>query len=98
MKWLVVIALAGVSGGSLTFLTWRSTASSPEQIPTSTRTELGGSHVIEGLGYVEPASEVRRLMFRTSGVIRSCFVKAGDAVRQGDFLLELDNATQRADL
>jgi ABC exporter DevB family membrane fusion protein len=54
--------------------------------------------VIEGLGYVEPASEVRGLMVRTGGVIRSCCVKAGDAVRKGDLLLELDNSTQLADL
>jgi multidrug resistance efflux pump len=37
-------------------------------------------------------------MLRASGVIRSCAVKAGDAVRQGDLLLELDNSTHRADV
>jgi HlyD family secretion protein len=53
---------------------------------------------MEGIGYVEPASELRRLTFRTGGALRSCFVKAGDVVRKDDLLCELDNSTQRADL
>lgn len=98
MKWLLVITVAAFSGSSLTFLVWRSTASSPEQAPTIYPSEQNGRSVIEGIGYVEPASELRRLMFRTSGVIRSCFVKAGAVVRKGDLLCELDNSTQYADL
>jgi HlyD family secretion protein len=98
MKWLLAITVAAFSGSSLTFLVWRSAAGSPGQVPTIYPSESNGNNVVEGIGYVEPASELRRLMFRTGGVIRSCCVKAGDVVRKGDLLCELDNSTQRADL
>jgi HlyD family secretion protein len=53
---------------------------------------------VEGLGYVEPVSETRKLMFRTGGVIRRCYVKAGDRVAKGEKLMELDTATQEAEV
>jgi HlyD family secretion protein len=37
-------------------------------------------------------------MLRTGGVIKRCFVQAGDSVRQGDPILELEDATQRAEV
>src|SRR5262249_42273967 len=80
-------------------LAWRSTASPKEPVPTSIPSAgPNDDSVIEGIGYTEPASELRRLTFRTGGVIRSCLVKAGDVVHKGDLLCELDNSTQRADL
>jgi HlyD family secretion protein len=53
---------------------------------------------VEGIGYVEPASEVRKLTPRAAGVIRRCYVKAGDKVRKGAVLMELDLATQQAEV
>lgn len=98
MKCLLVIALAAASGASLIFLLSRPIAGSPESMPASSQPELKNSTFIEGIGYVEPASELRRLMFRTGGVLQTCHVNPGDVVRKGDLLCELDNSTQRADL
>ncbi len=98
MKWLVAIGLAAVSGGSLTLLVWRTVGSSPAPGPPRGVEREPARSRIEGIGIVEPASEVRRLMFRAGGVIRSCLVQTGDKVRQGNLLIELDNSTQRADL
>jgi ABC exporter DevB family membrane fusion protein len=98
MKRLLLITLAALSGSSLTFLVWQPIAGSPEQVPTSHPSISPSSSAIEGIGYVEPASELRKLMFRADGVIRSSIVKAGDVVRKGDLLCELDNSTPRADL
>jgi len=53
---------------------------------------------LQGIGYVEPVSEVRRLTFRTGGVIRQCLVNVGDTVRQGALLLVLDDTVQKAEV
>jgi HlyD family secretion protein len=89
MKSLALIALAAASGLSLTFLVWWPTANGPDRVTTSTRIEPGGSSSIEGIGYVEPASEVRQLSPKTGGVIQACNVKVGDVVRKGDLILTL---------
>jgi multidrug resistance efflux pump len=96
MKLLLVIALAAASGSSLTFLVWRPTASFPEQVRTDTRLEPGGSSTLEGIGYVEPASEVRQLSPRTGGVIKACYVKVGDVVPKGDPILTLHDEKETA--
>lgn len=53
---------------------------------------------VQGIGHVEPVSEVRKLVMRAGGVVKLCYVEAGDAVRRGDVLLELDDATRRAEV
>jgi HlyD family secretion protein len=96
MKWLIAVALAIASGSSLTFLVWQSTASSPVQLPSTTRLEPGGGSIIEGIGYVEPASESRQLSPKTGGVIKICYVKVGDLVRKGDPILTLHDEKEAA--
>jgi HlyD family secretion protein len=96
MKWLIVIALVAGSGSSLTFLVWRPTAGSPEQVPTNTRLEPGGGNIFEGIGYVEPVSEVRQLSPKSGGVIKACYVKVGDMVRKGDPILILHDEKETA--
>ncbi len=58
----------------------------PVRLPTET-------HVTEvhGIGYVEPAGEVRRLTFKRGGLIRDCNVKVGQHVELGDLLMTLDH-------
>jgi multidrug resistance efflux pump len=51
---------------------------------------------IQGLGYVEPLTEVRQLMMRTGGVIKKCSFQVGAAVRKGEVIVELEDATQQA--
>lgn len=53
---------------------------------------------IHGIGYLEPLSELRQLVPRTSGVIRRCVATVGQSVHAGDVILELDDSTQQADL
>lgn len=54
--------------------------------------------IIQGIGYVEPRSEIRRLFCRTSGVVKRCRVAAGESARAGDVLLEMDDSTLRAEV
>ncbi len=53
---------------------------------------------LQGIGYVEPVSEVRRLTFRTVAVIRQCLVNVEDSVRRGTLLLVLDDTVQKAEV
>jgi ABC exporter DevB family membrane fusion protein len=88
MKWLLFLALAATCGSSLLFALRRAATSPPAQVAASTLGGPGGG-ALEGLGYVEPASEIRQLYPKTGGVIKACYVKVGDVVRAGDLLLAL---------
>ncbi len=50
----------------------------------------------QGLGHVEPVSEVRRLSFKSNGVIARCAVGPGRVYRRGEVLAELRNDEERA--
>lgn len=98
MKWFLCIGFAaafasGVSYWQFVYAPAQAGSehhSTPEPLPTRT--------VMQGIGYVEPVSEVRKLMMRTGGVIRHCYVKAGDKLNKGEKILELDDATQKAEV
>ncbi len=51
---------------------------------------------IYGIGCVEPATEVRRLAFKTGGVIATCSAEVGLWVRAGEPLLRLRDDEERA--
>jgi multidrug resistance efflux pump len=55
----------------------------------------GTSVWVQGVGYVEPRTEVHRLVFKTDGVIAKCLVEVGDAVKKGDLLMALDDREQQ---
>ena len=63
----------------------RPAASSPESL----------GRWVEGIGYVEPRTELRRLAFKTGGVIIRCVLKPGDRVRKGEVVAELDDAAAK---
>jgi multidrug resistance efflux pump len=50
----------------------------------------------QGLGHVEPESEVRRLSFKNNGVITRCAVRPGKVYRRGEVLAVLRNDEERA--
>lgn len=51
---------------------------------------------IQGVGYIEPATEVRRLAFKHPGVISKCLVQVGQRVKKDDLLMCLSDAEERA--
>src|SRR5262245_12973692 len=61
--------------------------------PTLTTTPAG---IVRGPGYVEPASEMRRLVFKVDGVIQKCNFEIGSHVKAGDVLVSLCNEEEIA--
>jgi multidrug resistance efflux pump len=96
MKWFLILSLAGTVAGAAS---WRyydaDTAKSHAAIAGYA---LNAGSEIQGIGYVEPISEVRRLMPRAGGVIKRCWVQVGQRVRQGELLVELEDATPCAEV
>jgi multidrug resistance efflux pump len=79
----------------------------PGALPTSSDSDGAGSIAptpsgaseerwVQGTGYVQPASELRRLVFKIDGVIGQCRAEVGSRVRAGDVLMVLDNREQEA--
>ena len=53
-------------------------------------------HVVEGIGYAEPQSEIRYLSFKVDGIIEKCLIEEGRWVKQGDIVITLRNHEQSA--
>lgn len=57
-----------------------------------------GPEWIAGTGYIEPAGEMRRLVFQHAGVIGQVPVVIGQAVQTGEVLMRLRDGAERAEL
>jgi HlyD family secretion protein len=55
-----------------------------------------GREAIRGLGFIEPATEIRKLVFKVDGVISHCTAEVGRSYRKGDVLMELDDREKLA--
>ena len=67
---------------------------SPSAIPPVSPTNDSVS-VVEGICWVEPVSEIRRLSFKLSGVIAKCNVEVGQQVQENEALLTLLDVEER---
>jgi HlyD family secretion protein len=88
-----IVLTAGAAFAGWTYFSKGSRAEAPARQPSAAKTRT-----IQGVGYVEPRSEVRRLFCRTSGVVKRCRVGAGESAKAGDILLEMDDSTLRAEV
>ena len=86
---LAGLCLATVAFGGL----WLPARHSSPQSSTNT---AAVESWIYGVGYVEPASEVRRLAFKTGGIIAFCNAEVGIQVHAGEPLMRLRDEVERA--
>jgi HlyD family secretion protein len=95
-RWLVLGAAPLVLGSVLSYWPGMLRSSSiPEIVRADTR---GAPQCIQGIGYVEPACEVRRLVFRVNGVIDQCPARVGDRLKKGELIMSLNNQEPKAAL
>lgn len=69
---------------------------SPVASPAEAAEARRKPEVVRGIGFIEPAGEIRRLLFRSDGIIESCRAEIGQRVKQGDLLMTLESGVQRA--
>jgi multidrug resistance efflux pump len=92
---LLILAPVVVAGGA--FLAWRQHREAPQ--PETSITAVGAApQIVRALGYVEPISEIRRLVFKVDGVIEECRVAVGQSVKKGDVLMRLNSEREQAAL
>ncbi len=87
LKWLVALSLLAGAGWMLQSKNVLPEASSERSPPRPSQT-------IEGLGYIEPVSELRRLTPKVNGIVRRCVAAEGQRLNSGDVILELDSAVE----
>ncbi len=88
IAFLILIAAAVVANTGCRPQATTSAQGSPSEDPKS----------IQGIGYVEPASEIRRLMFNGDGVISHCGKEVGDLVKKEEVLMSLQSEEQQAEV
>lgn len=69
----------------------------PVSVPEKTPAKAA-PHIVRGIGFVEPTTEIRRLFFRADGVIDACAVEVGQTARRGDVLMSLRNFQEQAEV
>ena len=94
-SWLLLVLLVGGQGA---FLLSRAGLLAGRSVAPAEEAEEDGPGWARGVGYVEPAEEVRRLSFKGNGVIGTCRARVGQRVGQGEVLLALRNEEERAAL
>lgn len=97
MKWLLSLAMIASIG--VTFTLWSRRLPPANEIGQSISTASAtapNKRSVQGIGYVEPVAEIRRLAFKLDGVVRKCAVKVGQRVACGDVLMILDDAEEAA--
>lgn len=100
MKWLVVVLAAAALALSLAIWPGGMLNVRPA-LPSAVAAGLESSpapakRAVQGIGYVEPAAEVRRLVFKAEGVIASVPVQIGQWVEARELLMTLDSRDEAA--
>ena len=92
--WIIVVL------GIAFFAAWSSglmSQFSTSQITERTLVTLPAKpRTIRALGYIEPVSELRRLVFKVDGVIGECRAVVGNQVHKGEVLMTLMNQAELA--
>jgi multidrug resistance efflux pump len=89
-----ILVLVGLAGTGAIVYAFSNAHAAPESAPAAAPS-VPSVERIAGIGYVEPAGEIRRLVFPVDGVIGKCLVEVGQTVRAGQPLMELRNFKEK---
>jgi multidrug resistance efflux pump len=96
MKKSTLTALIGVIGCSLVAFSYARGNCRKAAASEAPCESTGRWASVHGIGYVEPANEVRRISFKASGVIAQISVSPGDRVSKGQPLMVFENRAEQA--
>ena len=91
-----ILSAAAISGPLWMYSLGATRSGKSGPADAATQTPPRSLDSIQGIGFVEPVSEVRKLVFKANGVIARCHADLGRAYKKSAVLMELDNREQRA--
>ncbi|MEX0612346.1 MAG: efflux RND transporter periplasmic adaptor subunit [Pirellulales bacterium] len=98
MKAAILFVSFVLAGGAFAF--WIADALPPvgeaARKQVEVRKQVAPVRFIRGVGYVEPASEIRNLTFKVDGVVETCPVQVGQMVEAEEILSTLRNHDERS--
>ena len=98
---MIILGILCIGGVATTtsWWDWRASTNADATPPANPRSRRPSTpQRIRGIGYVEPASEIRRLVFKVDGVIEQVPVEVGERVLDGAVLMTLRNHDEQAAL
>src|SRR5262245_4163858 len=97
---LLLIFTLTIPGASITlWMAGRDEVSSSHGPPTRSDLSDQPPHqeaMIQGLGFVAPVTEIRKLVFKVNGVIARCPAEIGRAYNKGEIRMELERSGELA--
>jgi multidrug resistance efflux pump len=94
MKWLIFVVLSGSVAAFVASKQLTATYTSSDVVADANVPIVQ----IAGIGYIEPVTEVRKLGFKTSGLITINNVEVGSTVTRGQVLMVLDKEVLLAEM
>jgi HlyD family secretion protein len=91
--WLGLVSVALILASAALIFSALPRASFQPKETRDSRLDIG--NWVQGIGYVEPVTEVRRLVFKSNGVIDQCLVEVGQRVETGRSLMVLKSEEQQ---
>lgn len=95
-RWIIAVFVTLALGAGVAAIAPFATKLFSSPSPPSATPPRRPITTVQAIGFTEPLSELRLLTLDVDGVIAKCHVAVGQAVAQGELLMELENSEEQA--